>query len=250
MLITGFPAGLAGTNCYVVAPGPGERCVVIDPGYKVMSSLDRVLREQRLKPAAVIVTHGHIDHMFSVTPVCGAHDIPAYVHPGDRYMLADPLSGSILPELNRRQLAAMVGQITFTEPSDVRELKDGEALGLGGALGFDLVVDHAPGHTPGSVTFRLPRSAGPAQHEPDVLFTGDLLFAGSIGRTDGPGGDPEAILASLARVVLPLRDDTVVLAGHGPQTTVGRERASNPFLKGLGDAGPARRGLQGDEKTT
>src|SRR5258708_6816776 len=122
------------------------------------------------------------------------------------------------------------------------------APGRGGAPGFALVGAHAPGPTPGSVPFRLPFSAGPARHEPDVLFTGDLLFAGSIGRTDGPGGDPEAILASLARVVLPLRDDTVVLAGHGPQTTMGRERASNPFLKGTGEGAPARRGLRTDEK--
>jgi glyoxylase-like metal-dependent hydrolase (beta-lactamase superfamily II) len=81
------------------------------------------LREHRLKPATVILTHGHIDHMLSVTPVCGAHDIPAYVHPDDRYMLADPLRGSILPGVTRRQLAAMVWKITFTEPSDVRELR-------------------------------------------------------------------------------------------------------------------------------
>ncbi len=89
--------------------------------------------------------------------------------------------------------------------------------------GVSLVVDHAPGHTPGSVTFRLP----------EVMFSGDLLFAGSIGRTDLPGGDYHAILDSLARVCLPLPDETVVLSGHGPQTTIGAERASNPFLAGL-----------------
>ena len=119
----------------------------------------------------------------------------------------------------------------------MRKLKDGQALGLDLALGFDLVVDHAPGHTRGSVTFRLPRGANPARQDPDVLFTGDLLVAGSVGRTDLPGCDPGAMLASLARVVLPLPDDTVVLAGHGPQTTVGRERVSNPGLKRLRGAG-------------
>jgi hydroxyacylglutathione hydrolase len=243
MLIAGFPAALAGTNCYVVAPGPGERCVVIDPGKNVMPELDEIMREHRLKPAAVIVTHGHVDHMMSVTPVCGAHDIPAFIHPDDRYMLADPLRGSVFPGMTEAQLAAIVGQKTFTEPSDVRELKDGEALGIGRALGFDLVVHHTPGHTGGSVTFRLPRGSDPAQQNPDVLFTGDLLYAGSVGRTDLPGGDPAAILASLARVVLPFPDDTVVLAGHGPQTTVGRERASNPHLRALknGRVLPGRR---------
>ena len=98
------------------------------------------------------------------------------------------------------------------------------------------MVDHAPGHTPGSVTFRLPAAADPA-----TMFTGDLLFAGSIGRTDLPGGDYATILDSLARVCLPMPDETVVLAGHGPQTTIGAERASNPFLAGLAPAsGPAR----------
>jgi glyoxylase-like metal-dependent hydrolase (beta-lactamase superfamily II) len=238
VLIAGFPAGSFGANCYVVAPGPDERCVVIDPGEDAVRPLQEVLREHRLQPAAVILTHGHLDHMWSVTPVCGADDIPAYIHPEDRYMLADPLAG-VSP-----QLAAMVGDATFTEPADVRELKDGQRLDFAGALGFDLVVSHAPGHTRGSVTFRLPAGAdGSGSPDPDVLFTGDLLFAGSIGRTDLPGGDPRAILTSLERVVLPLPDETIVLSGHGPGTTIGRERASNPFLRGLKDAGSARPGL-------
>jgi hydroxyacylglutathione hydrolase len=238
VLIAGFPAGSFAANCYVVAPGPNERCVVIDPGEDAVRPLEELLREHNLRPAAVILTHGHLDHMWSVTPVCGASDIPAYIHPDDRFMLGDPLSG-VSP-----QLAAMVGDVSFTEPSEVRELKDGQRLDFAGALGFDLVVNHAPGHTKGSVAFRLPGGAsGSAEANPDVLFTGDLLFAGSIGRTDLPGGDPQAILESLARVALPLPDDTIVLSGHGPQTTIGRERASNPFLRGLKDAGSARPGL-------
>jgi hydroxyacylglutathione hydrolase len=234
VLIAGFPAGVFATNCFVVAAGPGERCVVIDPGQDAESGLAELLREHRLKPAAVILTHGHLDHMWSVTPVCDAHDIPAYIHPDDRYMLADPMRG-VGP-----QMAAMIGTLSFTEPSDVRELADGAALGLAGALGFDLTVVHTPGHTRGSVTFELPRDAD--RDEP-VLFSGDLLFAGSIGRTDLPGGDPRAIMDSLARTVLPLPDETVVLPGHGPQTTVGRERVSNPFLTGLKAVDTARPGL-------
>ena len=99
--------------------------------------------------------------------------------------------------------------------------------------GLTLTVDHAPGHTPGSVTFGLPAPAGTL--DPGVLFTGDLLFAGSIGRTDLPGGNYETILDSLARVCLPLPDETVVLCGHGPATTIGAERASNPFLAPLAE---------------
>jgi glyoxylase-like metal-dependent hydrolase (beta-lactamase superfamily II) len=236
LLIAGFPAGSFGTNCYVIAPAAGERCVVVDPGQDAVDGVADILREHRLRPAAVVLTHGHLDHMWSVLPVCGAHDVPAYIHPADRFMLADPLRG-VSP-----QFAAMVGpDVTFAEPDEVRELVDGKALGLGGVLGFDLVVDHAPGHTKGSVTFTLPRLD--AAGDPDVLFSGDLLFAGSIGRSDLPGGDPAELNDSLARVVLPRPDDTLVLPGHGGSTTIGRERASNPFLRGLKSVDSARPGL-------
>lgn len=242
VIIAGFPAGSWGTNCYVVAPGPNERCVIVDPGQDAVPALEETLREHGLKPAAVVLTHGHIDHMWSVTPVCGAHDVPAYIHPADRAMLADPGLGLGLPA-GSPMFRQLVGETVFTEPHDVRELADGGALGLTDVLGFDLVVSHSPGHTRGSVTFRLPLSVAPDQGEPDVLFSGDLLFAGSIGRTDLPGGDPAAILDSIARVCLPLPDETIVLSGHGPQTTIGRERATNPFLRDLADPAASRPGL-------
>lgn len=208
---------------------------MIDPGQDAMSGIEEILGENRLRPAAVLLTHGHLDHIWSVTPVCGAHDVPAYIHPADRHLLADPIAG-VSP-----QLAAFVGDTRFTEPDKVRELADGKPLGLAGVLGFDLVVDHAPGHTKGSVTFTLPRldDAG----DPDVMFSGDLLFAGSIGRVDLPGGDLEEMKASLAVVVLPRPDDTFVLPGHGSHTTIGQERASNPYLRGLRDVDSARPGL-------
>ncbi len=220
MLIAGFPAGSFATNCYLVAPGPGEECVIIDPGQDAEPGIESVLAEHRLKPVAVLLTHGHIDHIWSVTPVCGAQGIPAYIHPDDRALLSDPLRG-----LSVRPGQQLFGGLTFTEPDEVAELADGMTLQL---AGVELVVSHAPGHTPGSVTFRLP--AG-------VLFSGDLLFAGSIGRTDLPGGDYPTILESLARVCLPLPDETHVLPGHGPDTTIGAERAGNPFLAGLTAAG-------------
>ena len=235
MLIAGFPAGSFGTNCYVIAPAAGERCIVVDPGQDAVDGVNELLREHRLRPAAVVLTHGHIDHMWSVVPVCGAHDVPAYIHPADRFMLADPLAG-VSP-----QVAAFVGDTKFTEPDEVRELADGMPLGLAEILGFDLVVDHAPGHTKGSVTFTLPRID--AAGDPDVMFSGDLLFAGSIGRSDLPGGDPAELNVSLARVVLPRPDDTIVLPGHGGHTTIGLERMSNPFLKGLKSVDSARPGL-------
>ena len=216
MLIAGFPAGSFAANCYVVAPGPGEECVIIDPGQDAEARIEEILAEHRLKPVAVLLTHGHIDHIWSVVPVCGARDIPAYIHPSDRALLSDPARGLGLPAGQQ-----LFGGLTFTEPDDVAELADGMTVRL---AGVDLVVDHAPGHTPGSVTFRA---------TPGVMFSGDLLFAGSIGRTDLPGGDYPTILDSLARVCLTLPDEVQVLPGHGPGTTIGAERASNPFLAGL-----------------
>ena len=235
MLIAGFPAAAFDTNCYVVAPAAGEECVVVDPGVEVVAQLDAVLREHRLRPVAVLLTHGHIDHTFSVTPVCGARGIAAYIHPDDAELLADPMKG-----ISTQTAAMFGGRLDWSEPDDVRLLSDGTPLEV---AGLEIIVDHAPGHTRGSVVFRLPYD-GPAEGVPEVALTGDVLFAGSIGRTDLPGGDGDVMRRSLATKILPLRDDVVVLPGHGPQTTIGRERATNPFLQDLSDlAAPPARGL-------
>ncbi|MDG4766549.1 MBL fold metallo-hydrolase [Solwaraspora sp. WMMD406] len=235
MLITGFPAPAFGTNCYVVATGPGEQCVIVDPGIGVLDQLDAVVAEYRLHPAAVLLTHGHLDHTFSVAPVCGARGVTAYVHPGDRELLADPAKGL------SADLAAMFGgRLPYTEPDDVAELTDGGVLTL---AGLEVTVDHAPGHTGGSVLFRLPGAGSPWEAE-QVCLAGDVLFAGSIGRTDLPGGSLPAMMASLRDKVLPLADDTVVLPGHGPATTIGRERADNPYLREVADLGVAPRARQ------
>jgi hydroxyacylglutathione hydrolase len=225
VLVTGFPAGAFAANCYLVAPAAGEECVIIDPGQDAQRGIEELLDRYRLKPIAVLLTHGHIDHMWSVAPVCGAKGIPAYVHTGDREMLADPAKG--LDLLAKQQF---LGGMTFAEPDDVRLLSDGEAVPL---AGLDFTIGHTPGHTPGSVTFRS------GADDLDALFTGDLLFAGSIGRTDLPGGDHVTMLRSLART-LTLPDTTVVLPGHGPTTTIGDERGTNPFLTGIQ---PAQKGL-------
>ena len=224
MLIAGFPAGPWGTNCWIVATGPGAECVLIDPGMDASDGVRRVLDEHRLKPVAVIATHGHIDHVWSVAPLAGAYDMAAWIHPADRHLLTDPAAG-----LGADSAALLAGiGTTFAEPDDVRDLADGEALTLAGVA---FAVDHTPGHTEGSVVFRTPYD-GP-EDVPEVMFAGDLLFAGSIGRTDLPGGDHAAMLRSLATRVLPLDDRVVVLPGHGEQTSIGRERATNPFLAGL-----------------
>jgi hydroxyacylglutathione hydrolase len=224
VLVTGFPAEAFGTNCYVVAAGPGEQCLIVDPGIGVLDRLDEVLAEHRLSPAAVLLTHGHLDHTFSVAPVCGARGITAYVHPADREMLADPAKG-----LSMDLTELFGGRLPYTEPEDVAELTDGATLSL---AGIEVTVDHAPGHTGGSVLFRLPGAATSWEAD-QVCLSGDVLFAGSIGRTDLPGGSTETMLTSLRNKILPLADDTVVLPGHGPATTIGRERAQNPYLREL-----------------
>ena len=236
MLIAGFPAGPWGTNCYVAATGPGSECVVVDPGKDAADGVAEVVREHRLKPVAVLVTHGHIDHMWCVAPVAGTYDATAWIHPSDRHLLSDPMAGM------SRETSQMLlgGSYEWAEPDDVQELSDHQVLEL---AGLRFVVDHTPGHTQGSVTFRTPYGE---QDVSELMFSGDLLFAGSIGRTDLPGGDHPTMLRSLATKVLPLADDIVVLPGHGEQTSIGRERATNPFLQDLpagGSAAPVTRGL-------
>jgi hydroxyacylglutathione hydrolase len=220
MLVTGFPAGSFQTNCWLVAAAAGSEALVVDPGQDARDGIAELCRRHRLKPVAALLTHGHLDHVWTVAPLAGAHGIPAFVHPADRHLLTDPLAG-FGPEAR-----AAFGGLALQEPDDVRELADGQAVEL---AGLRLVVDHTPGHTPGHVTFR---SAAEGD-QPGHLLAGDLVFAGSIGRTDLPGGSTEQMLASLASRFLPLDDETVVLPGHGPTTTVGRERATNPFLAGL-----------------
>src|SRR5687768_16600358 len=175
MLVVGFPAQAFGTNCFVVASAPGEQCVVIDPGIGVIDQLEAVLAQHRLQPAAVMLTHGHLDHTFSVTPVCGARGITAYIHPRDRELLKDPSKAinSVDPQVFLRGLP-------WSEPDDVAELTDGTTVSI---AGLELLVDHAPGHTGGSVMFRM---AGSGEREP-LCFSGDVLFRDSIGRTDLPG---------------------------------------------------------------
>lgn len=223
MLITGFPAGMLACNCYVLAQRPGSDAIVVDPGQRAMAPLRRVLDEHRLTPAAVLLTHGHIDHIWSAQKVADTYGCPAYIHPEDRSMLTDPIKGfgqGLIAGLGRSMLGAL-----FREPKQLVELhRDGEVLDLGA---MTVTVDHTPGHTRGSVVFRL--TADRSQ----VALTGDTLFRNSVGRTDLPGGSGRDLLGSILTKLLVLDDDTVVLPGHGPKSTIGTERRSNPFLEGL-----------------
>src|SRR5258705_4543155 len=137
MLVKSFEAAAFGTNCYILAAGPGEPCVIVDPGIGVVTNLDALLLADGLRPAAVLLTHGHLDHCFSVAPVCGARGITAYVHPGDRQMLADPAKG-----LSAGLTEMFGGKLEYSEPEDVAPLPDGGVINV---AGLELTVDHAPG---------------------------------------------------------------------------------------------------------
>jgi hydroxyacylglutathione hydrolase len=219
VLLKGFPAGMLQCNCYVLAPRAGADAVVVDPGQRAFGPLRRILDENRLTPAAVLLTHGHIDHIWSAQKVADTYGCPVYIHPEDRHMLIDPIKG-FGPRLAQVAFGAL-----FREPRQLVELdRDGDKIELGG---MTVTVDHTPGHTRGSVVFRF--TDGPT----DMAFSGDTLFKQSIGRTDLPGGSGRDLLGSILTKLLVLDDDTVVLPGHGAKTTIGAERRTNPFLEGL-----------------
>jgi hydroxyacylglutathione hydrolase len=219
VLIEGLRLWVAGTNAWVVAAGEaGAECVLIDAPPDPRAILGR-LRERRLKLVAVLATHGHIDHVGGVAEVVGAQpdEIPVRIHDEDKHMLLDPIGTSgTLGELLAYE------DLDLEPPELVYGLDDGERVA---GAGMTFTAIHTPGHTKGSVCFLLE-----VDGEPPVLFSGDHLFAGSIGRTDLPGGSFEELMASMAEKILPLPDDVHVLPGHGETTTIGRERRTNPFL--------------------
>ncbi|WP_092609319.1 MBL fold metallo-hydrolase [Raineyella antarctica] len=225
MFIASFPAGAWQTNCYLVGPAPGGECVVVDPGVTAIDTLRRIVRDQGLVPAGVLLTHGHIDHMFSAAAVAEEYGIGCWIHPADRPSLTDPYSIPAARELVARTFGE-APDFTDREPSPLHEVADGDRIELAG-LEFEAL--HAPGHTPGSTMYRL---AYPDDDRYDALvLTGDVVFAGSVGRTDLPSGDPTVMAETLRHVVLGLADRTVLLPGHGGQTLVSRERATNPYLQ-------------------
>lgn len=205
MRITGFAAGPFQTNCYVVANG--DRAIVIDPGLGAHDVVARLADEKGFTVEAVVLTHGHIDHIRDAA----AFGVETFVHPADAFML---LRGDGVSE-QARELHDASGM----QPIDnSTPLADGQVLTV---AGLQLRVVHAPGHSPGCVML-----VGDG-----VVFSGDVLFRGSIGRTDLPDSDPAQMHESLRGPVWELADELQVLPGHGAATTVAHERATNPFLR-------------------
>ena len=199
------PNGRYLENCYLVADPVAERCAVVDPGEDPDPIL-AALRHRGWRVDGIWLTHGHMDHVLGVPAVRAMTDAPIWLHPADRFLYdAAPQFGPMPWEQVRL-------------PAPEHDLVDGGMVKVG-ALEFE--VRHAPGHSPGSVCF--------VGH--GLAFVGDVLFAGSVGRTDLPGGDHQTLIDSIARELLSLPDATVAYPGHGRATTIGTERASNPFLR-------------------
>lgn len=233
-IVVGAPLGRWQTNCYLVGDRDQGSCVVIDPGETGADQVPRLLDEVGLRCEAILLTHGHLDHVWAAPALAADLDVPVLLHALDRWLWDNPAAGfgSLPPGVLERELG-----LRWDAPTDhLADVRDGQTLTF---AGIAFRVQHNPGHTPGHVTY-LGRGLAGAEvaftlgdrdsATDDVLFSGDLVFAGSIGRTDFPRGSTEAMMASLAATVLPLDDDTLVLSGHGPDTSVGRERATNPFL--------------------
>lgn len=221
MLVEGIPLWLAQTNAWIVAPaGPGGECVLVDAPPEPGAILAR-LAEHGLRLVALLATHGHVDHVGGIpTVVAGAgRPVPVHLHDADRHMLLDPVgTGGLLGQMLAQQ------GLDLHPPEVVHHLDDGERV-KGAGMTFTAV--HTPGHTQGSTCFLLE-----VDGEAPILFSGDHLFKGSVGRTDLPGGSSEQLMASMADKILPLADEVRVLPGHGATTTVGAERRTNPFLTG------------------
>ena len=195
------------SNCWLFAREGNKDALVVDPGFHA----DRIrakLREAGKRPVAVLATHGHFDHIAAAGDLC-RDEIPLYIHEGDIPLLA-----------NADVQATVFGlPAPSSRPGDVRTVGDGEVLRL---AGIELQVIHTPGHTPGSICLRAP----------DLIFTGDLVFRGTIGRYDFPHSSAAQMFASLRRF-MELPDELAAYPGHGEATSVAVERASNPFLRQL-----------------
>lgn len=222
MLIDRVVAPYFETNCWIISTGVGSECIIVDPGMDkpdlVSAILDKVAKH-RLKPVAALITHGHIDHFFSLVPLTKKTPLTTFISKEDRFLLADPFA-ALMQNGPAQQLIASFGERDFKEPDDLIELADFASFQVAG-LSIETLL--APGHTQGSMMFII---------DDQQLISGDVLFAGSIGRTDLPTGSASQMRNTLKERVLTLKDHLNVLPGHGQQTTIANERRNNPYLQG------------------
>ena len=208
--IESFCLGQWMTNCYVVEHVPSKRCWIVDAGFDPDPLIQYVI-DNALEPSQVVLTHAHVDHIAGLAAVRAKwSQLPILVHPAEQAALSDPAANlsAILPE-------------PISAPPATGALEPGEIMELGD-LAFE--IRHTPGHSPGGITLYS------AAH--GVALVGDALFAGSIGRTDFPTSVHDQLIRAITKELLSLPDDTQVLSGHGPPTTIGQERLHNPFLVG------------------
>lgn len=223
MFLASITSGSWQANCYVVAEPGLEKCVIIDPGQDSAAQVRSLLAENRLEPRAILLTHGHFDHVADASTLADEFNIATYIHAADQHLLRDPAAGLT------REGGAMVRKLTNganLEPARVENFSPAEPLTL---AGLTFTVAHAPGHTAGSVLLSLAYRSHPAINQ--IVFTGDVVFAGSVGRTDLPGGDPDAMRDTLSDVVCTLASGSALLPGHGQQTTIDVELTTNPYLQ-------------------
>jgi len=209
------------TNCWILAPGSGQECIIVDPGMarpNLVNEIEQKVSDFKLKPVAVFITHGHLDHTFSVLPLTKQIPMRTFVTGADRFLLTDPMGALDRGGVSEQFLSAF-GAEKFKEPDEIVELEDFSTFEV---AGMQITSIFAPGHTKGSVIFTV---------DNQQLISGDVLFAGSIGRTDLPTGSATQMRKTLRDRILTLPDGLNVLPGHGGQTTIGIERVRNPYLQ-------------------
>ena len=208
MKVVPIPNGQFAENCYLVVDEARRACAIVDPGEEAELIAHRVAALD-VTPVAIWLTHAHLDHVMGVARLKRETGAPVCLHPADRELYDHAV-----------QQGLAFGIPVEPPPPPDRPFTHGEVVRVGDCV---FTVRHAPGHSPGSVCL-----VGDG-----VVFTGDVLFAGSVGRTDLPGGDFETLRKSIERELLVLPDSTIVYSGHGPETTIGQERRANPFLTGV-----------------
>ena len=221
MLVRQVVADFFETNCWIIAKGANQECLVVDPGISRPSLVNRIKEEiQRfkLKPVAIVVTHGHLDHTYSVLPLSKEIPMRTYISKKDKYLLQDPYA-ALQKNSGIQYLIDQIAKENIGEPSDVYAISDVENFEI---AGMKIESKLAPGHTAGSMVFEV---------ESEFLISGDVLFAGAIGRTDLPTGSMPMMKKTLKNIILKMTDELNVLPGHGVQTTIAEEKRSNPYLQ-------------------